>query len=140
MHKRDYSNKKARWFSQWSRKAYAIFLSISKVVHIGKLSVDISKQALLKTSGASILSLATVSGEVSMLDLAESPANDDGESLFSALNNAIIGLILPQNQKSLVAQAGYNDTASAQKNITHNIITRLESLTKLSDSGLFSFV
>jgi hypothetical protein len=75
-----------------------------------------------------------------MLDLAESPANDDGESLFAALNNAIIGLILPQNQKSLVAQAGPNDTASAQKNITHNIITRLESLTKLSDSGLFSFV
>lgn len=39
------------WFSRWSRYAYAAAVSIGKVVHIGRVKVDICRMALLK-SGA----------------------------------------------------------------------------------------
>ncbi len=35
-------------FSQWSRKTYAAFASLNKVVSIGYLSIDIYKHAVLK--------------------------------------------------------------------------------------------
>lgn len=50
MHQRNFAQISVRWFSQWSRKAYAIFMSISRVVHIGSLKIDTSDQSLLKTN------------------------------------------------------------------------------------------
>lgn len=37
-------------FSQWSRKSYAAFASLNKVVSIGHLSIDICKSSLLKNA------------------------------------------------------------------------------------------
>lgn len=37
-------------FSQWSRKAYAVFASLKKVIRIAGLSVDICQSSLLKSS------------------------------------------------------------------------------------------
>jgi hypothetical protein len=37
-------------FSQWSRKSYAVFASLKKVVSIGHLSIDICKSSLLKSA------------------------------------------------------------------------------------------
>ncbi len=37
-------------FSRWSRKSYAIFASLKKVVCIARLSIDICKSSLLKNS------------------------------------------------------------------------------------------
>ena len=36
-------------FSQWSRKSYAIFASLHRVVKIARLSIDVCNSALLKT-------------------------------------------------------------------------------------------
>lgn len=35
-------------FSKWSRKAYAVFSSLKRVVNIGQLSVDISTRSMIK--------------------------------------------------------------------------------------------
>lgn len=35
-------------FSKWTRKAYAVFSSLNKVVNIAQLSVDISTKAMMK--------------------------------------------------------------------------------------------
>ena len=45
-----------RWFKQWSRKSYAVFSSIGSVVHVGRLKVDVSAQAELKSSSKTIFS------------------------------------------------------------------------------------
>lgn len=37
-------------FSQWSRKSYAVFASLKRVVNIAHLSIDLCKSALLKSS------------------------------------------------------------------------------------------
>ncbi len=37
-------------FSQWSRKGYAVFASLGKVVRIGRIAVDVCRVAMLKTS------------------------------------------------------------------------------------------
>ncbi|OFX44181.1 MAG: hypothetical protein A2046_08145 [Bacteroidetes bacterium GWA2_30_7] len=41
-------NNKILYFSRWSRKKYAILASLSKVVHIGKLTVNIANCSLNK--------------------------------------------------------------------------------------------
>jgi len=46
--KRKETNSKRIVFSRWSRKNYAIFSSLKKVVNIGRLSVDICRTSLLK--------------------------------------------------------------------------------------------
>jgi hypothetical protein len=35
-------------FSQWSRKSYAVFASLGKVIKIGRVSADISDKSLIK--------------------------------------------------------------------------------------------
>jgi hypothetical protein len=40
--------KKAIVFSQWSRKSYAVFASLGKVIKIAQVSGDISDKALIK--------------------------------------------------------------------------------------------
>ena len=37
-------------FSRWSRKSYAVFISLGKVVKIGRLAVDICRMAMLKSA------------------------------------------------------------------------------------------
>lgn len=42
-------------FSRWSRKNYAIFASLKRVVNIGCLTIDLCKTALLKSPSALLL-------------------------------------------------------------------------------------
>ncbi|MFR9649481.1 MAG: hypothetical protein SNG96_03240, partial [Rikenellaceae bacterium] len=51
-------------FKRWSRRGYALFVAVKRVVTIGALGVDIVNQSLLKTSG-----LAIINGESSHLSL-----------------------------------------------------------------------
>ncbi len=137
MHKRRFIAKSARWFSQWSRKAYAIFLSISKVVHIGKLSVDISKQAVLKSNGSSVLSLASVFGVTLTDDLVENPLGSNLEALLTALFAFISELFIPKTQQlaTPVGRDWFNSLA--QEKIEFKIVYRAVSLTKRKDTALF---
>jgi hypothetical protein len=48
-------------FFQWSRKNYAIFASLQKVVNIAQLSVDICKTSLLKSN--TLISLFNLSAD-----------------------------------------------------------------------------
>jgi hypothetical protein len=50
-----YKKNKIIVFTQWSRKNYAIFASLGKLIKIGQVSADICKLALKKTSAGSIL-------------------------------------------------------------------------------------
>lgn len=50
MQRADHTNKKRIIFSRWSRKNYAIFASLNRVVNIARLSVDICVTSLLKTN------------------------------------------------------------------------------------------
>lgn len=48
--KRKFAHKKVLIFSRWSRKNYATFASLGKVVNIARVSVSVCNQALRKTS------------------------------------------------------------------------------------------
>lgn len=50
MRKTAFSKNNAVWFKQWSRKSYALFLKMNKVVHIGHLKSAISELLNLKSN------------------------------------------------------------------------------------------
>jgi hypothetical protein len=50
-----YKTNKVIVFSQWSRKNYAIFASLGKLIKIGRVSADISQLALQKSPSGPIL-------------------------------------------------------------------------------------
>ncbi|MBI9065828.1 MAG: hypothetical protein JEZ09_00970 [Salinivirgaceae bacterium] len=50
MQQKNYISKKSLTFSKWSRKGYAVFASLGKVVKIGQLNVEICKQAIKKNT------------------------------------------------------------------------------------------
>lgn len=56
MKKAGYTSRKLLVFSQWSRKSYAIFASLGKVVKIACVSADICNNALKKSSSVTGLS------------------------------------------------------------------------------------
>lgn len=51
--KRRYRNSPSLLFTRWTRKSYAIFASLGRVVHIGRLSTDLCDSSLRK-SGCSL--------------------------------------------------------------------------------------
>jgi hypothetical protein len=50
MLRNEHNNKNVLVFSQWSRKTYAIFASLKRVVNIAHLNIDLCESALLKSS------------------------------------------------------------------------------------------
>jgi hypothetical protein len=66
MNKKNYILHKTRWFRQWSRKAYAIFLSIGKVVHIGHLKAIIAVKSLLKSVQTGLQTFMQINGTKSI--------------------------------------------------------------------------
>lgn len=85
------------------------------MVHIGTLSSDTSQQSLLKSNCSSVLPLAAVSSDVSTMDLAESPDIEGTVGVLTTVSNAIIELLIPQNQTLVVACAAIYGSSSAQK-------------------------
>ncbi len=81
------------WFKRWSRKANAAFLSLGKVVHIGKLAVQICDKALEKTvqKGSRIRSLLN---QCSTLTLTEAEETDISPHSVLFLQNELILTIL----------------------------------------------
>lgn len=50
-------SQKTVFFTQWSRKSYAVMASLGSYIQISRLSVDICKQATLKLGGFLLLNL-----------------------------------------------------------------------------------
>ncbi len=137
MHKQRYIDKSAKWFSQWSRKAYAMFLSISKVVHIGRLSADISQQALLKSTGVGVITLSNALGDSSIDDLVKG-ASDDGFEILPSIGLLTFLEQIITTKQTVVAPArvGYHNS-SAQSNIEFKIFSKAESLSNIRVSAFF---
>lgn len=135
MHKQRYIDKSAKWFSQWSRKAYAMFLSISKVVHIGRLSADISQQALLKSTGVGVITLSNALGDSSIDDLVKN-ASDDGFEILPSIGLLTLLEQLITVKQTVVAPAGYS-YSSAQDNVVFKIFHKAESLSNIRVSAFF---
>ena len=135
MHKQRYIDKSAKWFSQWSRKAYAMFLSISKVVHIGRLSADISQQALLKSTGVGVITLSNALGDSSIDDLVKG-ASDDGFEILPSIGLLTFLEQIITAKQTVVAPAGYS-YPSALSNIEFKIFRKAESLSNIRVSAFF---
>ncbi len=74
-------------FSQWSRKSYAVFASLNKVVHIARLSIDICQSSLLNIPAViRLLSLLGVS------DI-EDDDIDTNEQIDNLLSLAVMPII-----------------------------------------------
>lgn len=69
--KYSFSQKKTVVFSKWSRKKFAIFASLGKLVKIGRVSADICDKALQKTSELTGLSNKTESIKKGQTDTLE---------------------------------------------------------------------
>lgn len=65
-------------FSKWTRKSYAIFSTLHRVVNIGRLSVDMCVTALCKK-----LLLHRIMNANSEWDIFESPVNDEDALLLN---------------------------------------------------------
>ena len=87
------------WFKRWSRRADASFLSIGKVVHIGRLKVDICRLAMLKSGVVG----ATPMSEVPLT--ATSDAEEEDKPQIPLLLEQLLLALLPVQVKASVAAA-----------------------------------
>lgn len=99
MRKNNFKDRGARWFSQWSRKAYAIFASVNRVVHIGCLSADVLQMSVLKSSGSI---LGSIFKEASDGDDGDFEEDDLGDALLA---NGLLALVLV-NKNDVYAACG----------------------------------
>lgn len=100
MRKFNFKDRGARWFSQWSRKAYAIFASVNRVVHIGCLSADVLQMSVLKASGSL---LGGITKEASDGDDGDFEEDDLDDALLA---NGVLALVLLGNKNDVYAACG----------------------------------
>ncbi len=84
-------------FSQWSRKNYAVFASLKKVIRIARLSIDICQSSLLKTP--------TVIHLLSLLGL--SNIENDDTNTYEQIDNLLLSFaVMPtiSNSKDIYSQ------------------------------------
>ncbi len=82
-------------FSRWSRKGYAVFASLGKVVKIGRIAVDICRVAILKTS-------ALKEGSARLLTNIVRDSKDDEDIDFTELISQLLMLqLLPVETESV---------------------------------------
>lgn len=91
-------NREVVVFSGWSRKAYAIFASLKKVVRIASLSIDVCIMSLLKNPSV-----------VQLMDIFNAE-NDDTEELEAELEGDL-------SQLAILPVVANNDTFSSLENI-----------------------
>lgn len=68
MHQIKLAHKKVIIFSQWSRKNYAVFASLKKIICIARLSIDLCSSSLFKVPASIRL--------LSFLDISDSEIDD----------------------------------------------------------------
>ncbi len=57
-------NTKALWFSRWTRKAYAIFVSINKIIHISNLNSVVSELFLPSSNNTCLIAFSSWQAEM----------------------------------------------------------------------------
>lgn len=81
-------------FRRWSRKSYAVFASLNKVVSIGSLVVSVADKSLLKTA-------SHISNFVSDLLMDSQEVSDSAfDELETATNNCILQTLSIQHRRS----------------------------------------
>lgn len=86
MHQIKQAHKNIIVFSQWSRKSYAVFASLRKLICIARLSIDLCSSSLFK-----------VPAIVRLLSLLGISDVDDDTSISEQLENLLLSLeILPK--------------------------------------------
>ncbi len=87
-------------FKRWSRKAYAVFLSLGKIVTIGRLSVDIANASESKTEGFQNFTLKEF-GDTSMEELYSQENLDLGLQLITP---SLESVVLVRQNTEIVGQ------------------------------------
>ena len=84
-------------FSKWSRKNYAIFSSLKKMIKIGRLSIEICDKALLKPG--TINNLIFFKGAEEISNTETDKQNSDLSEQFRILAQLLLkGIVIPNIQ------------------------------------------
>jgi hypothetical protein len=119
-------SKKQIVFSQWSRKRYAIFASLGKVVKIARVSVDICNKALKKSITVSGLAKGAIGFEKELSNALDKLWPETGipngsTELFTVCMNylQVKPLVQAQHEGDLTSRSQLNNKAHTLLTIKH---------------------